>query len=513
VKAKLLFVSISLMGIFALWLMTGGQPGLVNDSAAYIGGAESLLSGHGYSFPYQVGEWTPITHYPPLFSLVIAAATWLTGLSAVQAAYVLNLLLFGLNITLTGLLAWRLTHQNAWTLAASVIAACAPGLLWTHAFALSEPLFLSLELSFLLTMCSYTRRFSRRLLVIAAVLACLAFLTRYAGAAFYLSGGLIILFFSRSQPWRQRLSHLGLFFAVSIPGALLLVLRNRIAGGTLANRQLLWHPPAVDKLLEGTHNLWGFFLPSLPPGWNEPAITVMLLAVLFVLLWVFVWQTRRPFADCPCPSFQSTALVAIHGSIYLVVVILTMVFFDASTVFETRILAPFGLCFLIGGVGLLAELRLCLSERLQVVPLLGGAALMCLLLVSGADLVRTSRWDGLGFSAAYWRNSDTFQALEALPEVNIYSTRPMGIYLLSGRPATFIPDDYNPVTGQAVPDHTDRIGKFRREVLQGQAVVVIFEYPSMTVNPYEVDWARRVTAGLPLLVMLPDGAILGNLDE
>jgi hypothetical protein len=507
---------ISLAGMLALWVMTGGQPGLVNDSAAYIGGAESLLSGLGYSFPYRVGQWTPITHFPPLFSLVIAGVSWLTRITTVQAAYALNLLLFGVNNALIGLLVWRLTRHSAWSLAAAVVAACSPGLLWTHAFALSEPLFLCLELVFLQAMFSYTRGGSLRFVLSAALLACLGFWTRYAGVAFYLSGMLVILFYAQSRPWQERLRHLGLFLAVSVPGSLLLIFRNGMAGGTLANRQLLWHPPEMDKLMEGAHNLWGFFLPSLPPAWNLLEITVALLAALVVLggvalaLSTFSQRIKNTLSDCKLSYLQGAALVAMHGCVYLIVVVLAMVFFDASTIFEARILAPFGLCLLVSGVTVLLELRRCLPERLRMVPLLGAAALLCLSLATGADLVRTSHWDGLGFSAAYWRSSATFQALEALPDVNIFSTRPMGIYLLSGRPATFIPDAYNPVTGQEVAEHAARIEQMRREVLQGQAVVVIFEYPSMTVNPYEVEWARQMTAGLPLLVMLSDGAILGD---
>ena len=397
-----------------------------------------------------------------------------------------------------------------------MITACSPGLLWTHAFALSEPLFLCLQLAFLHAMLFYIRGLSHRSLLSAALLACLGFWTRYTGIAFYLSGMLAILLYARPRSWQQRLRHLGLFLAVSLPGAFLLIWCNGMAGGTFANRQLLWHPPAIDKLSEGARNLWGFFLPSLPEVWNGLDIAVVVLAVLIVIgglglaVSPFSRWKKRVFSDCKLSQLKRTALVAMYGTVYLIVVVLAMVFFDASTIFETRILAPFGLCLLVSGVTVLPELRHCLPERLRMVPFLGGAALLCLSLTIGADLVRTSRWDGLGFSAAYWRNSATFQALEALPAIDIYSTRPMGIYLLSGRPATFIPDAFNPVTGQEVEGHADRIEQMRQEVMRGQAVVVIFEYPSMTVNPYEVEWARQVTAGLPLLVMLPDGAILGD---
>ena len=518
-KSRFLFfiplAAITAGGIFALWLMTGGQPGLVNDSAAYIGGAESLLAGHGFSFPYRVGEWTPTVHFPPLFSLLIAGLSWLGAIQVVQAAYVLNLFLFGANIALAGLLVWRLTRKRSWPLLAAVFVVVSPGLLWTHAFALSEPLFLCILLAFLHALLAYGRGLSRLALLSAALLAVLGFWTRYAGVALFLSGVLAILLYSSRRPWKLHHRDLALFLTVSLPGVLLLVLRNAWVGGSLANRSLLFHPPDAAKWLEGAHQLWGFFLPEQREG-------APLLAVIFALLIVSsgLALSAAPFLGKERPTFstrhplQGAALAAMTGSAYLVVVVLAMVFFDASTIFEARILTPFVLCTLLAGLAALSEYQPRLAGHWQAVPLATAVVFLVLALVSGANLVRKSSWDGLGFSAAYWRSSTTFQALETLPEVNIYSTRPMGIYLLSGRPATFIPDAYNPVTGQEALDavRAEKIEQMHREVLQGEAVVVIFEYPSMTVNPYEVEWARQVTAGLPLLVMLPDGAIHGDAD-
>ena len=46
--------------------------GLVNDSAYYIEGAANLLAGKGFVRLSGGGELKPITHFPPLFSLVLA---------------------------------------------------------------------------------------------------------------------------------------------------------------------------------------------------------------------------------------------------------------------------------------------------------------------------------------------------------------------------------------------------------------------------------------------------------
>ena len=62
------------------------------DSAFYVGTARNLLDGHGLTAP--PGS-PPLSHFPPLFSLVLAAVGWLTGLDPLDAAGVVNALLLG----------------------------------------------------------------------------------------------------------------------------------------------------------------------------------------------------------------------------------------------------------------------------------------------------------------------------------------------------------------------------------------------------------------------------------
>jgi hypothetical protein len=57
------------------WWLKSATPyglGLRTDSAQYINGARNLLAGEGYTRTSGGGVIKPITHFPPLFSMVIA---------------------------------------------------------------------------------------------------------------------------------------------------------------------------------------------------------------------------------------------------------------------------------------------------------------------------------------------------------------------------------------------------------------------------------------------------------
>jgi hypothetical protein len=47
--------------------------GLYPDSIVYIGTARSILNGDGVRFLNDIGQIAPVTQYPPLYSLMIAA--------------------------------------------------------------------------------------------------------------------------------------------------------------------------------------------------------------------------------------------------------------------------------------------------------------------------------------------------------------------------------------------------------------------------------------------------------
>jgi hypothetical protein len=69
----ILLLALAAAGVVLMVYITPYGMGLVNDSVGYIGGARNILAGNGYSRLSGNGDPRPITNYPPLFSIAIAA--------------------------------------------------------------------------------------------------------------------------------------------------------------------------------------------------------------------------------------------------------------------------------------------------------------------------------------------------------------------------------------------------------------------------------------------------------
>ncbi len=85
--------------------------GISRDSVGYIAAARSIAAGEGV-LSYN-GK--PLVIQPPLFPAVLAAASAISGADAVPAARILNALLFGLIVYLSGRLFFDHFHNLRFT--------------------------------------------------------------------------------------------------------------------------------------------------------------------------------------------------------------------------------------------------------------------------------------------------------------------------------------------------------------------------------------------------------------
>ena len=98
-------------GVGALIYATPYGPGLINDSVVYIGGAENILAGNGYSRTSGGGEIKPLTVNVPLYSYTLAAVAK-SGIELVKAGWLVSLACFALNGLLAALIVLRLTGHK-----------------------------------------------------------------------------------------------------------------------------------------------------------------------------------------------------------------------------------------------------------------------------------------------------------------------------------------------------------------------------------------------------------------
>src|SRR5262245_19022014 len=139
------------------------------DQGTYIGAARNLLAGRGLAIPWGVSAGQQVTHFPPLFPLLLAAIGGL-GPDPWEAARYVNAILRSVNVLVGACLAARLA-PTSWTaapLAASLLFASVH-MEFVHGSAWSEPLFLCLLFASLLLLADYVARPHARLIIGSAL--------------------------------------------------------------------------------------------------------------------------------------------------------------------------------------------------------------------------------------------------------------------------------------------------------------------------------------------------------
>jgi len=424
--------------------------------------------------------------------------------------------MFGGNVVLSALIARHLTSSRTFGILGAVLFLLSAPMMIVHSFALSEPLFLFL--SYLVILALFLYLSPHRLsgsgklhwlwLVAAGVLTSLGYLTRYVGISLYAVSLLALSIFARS--WSKWIKDFLIFLASSAPGAVVWSLRNLSVTGNAANRPIFFHPLPPDKWYEGLRNFWGWLLPgtsSLPDRFLL-LLGIILAGILALLAAGVIVYAVRCWQGKVVPGSRAilTVIIALNALLYLALLIVAMNFFDDKTIFEHRILSPFYVCVLslvVAGLAWLWE-RLGISGRVASIALALG---MLLSFVSDSvGTVNMLHQAGQGYASGRWRNSETIEAVKSLPQVKVFSNKITALYILADRPGYIIPWRF---TGPSEPDPSYEAGvkEYQKQVMNGEAVVVIFDYREEVASGNErvID----ITSGLPVLGMYDDGAIFG----
>ncbi|MCZ2128057.1 MAG: phospholipid carrier-dependent glycosyltransferase [Anaerolineales bacterium] len=478
--------SFSTLGLFALagtFLVLYATPqglGLFDDSIAYIAGARSLLAGQGYRAAWLASNKF-VTHFPPAFSALLAFVG-LSGLDPLRGTRFVNSLLFGGNIFLLGLSTWRMTKSQLAGVAAALLLLINPALFYVHTTAMSEPLYLFLTLAAFLVFSQYADGASKRpvnFLILAAVLSAGAYLARYAGLALF--AALLVALLILHDTWKKRLIYAAVYFAAFLPFALAWALRNRLLTDNATNRSLLYHPIAESNLQLGISNVAAFLLPI--DEWRKaldqipnffPTLIIVLILALFA--WT-IFKTWRKFFNPASPAPETLSFVnALYFFAYLASILASMTFFDASTKFQIRILAPLYLSLIALAVYFICQLLQSARNHVRfIIYLIALCAVAFSLYGLNAEVVHL-RKGGQGYASFQWFDSDAIQFLRGLPaETRIYSNEVAAVYLYTGRGGYVLPDLVDPVTNLPRGRFDEGAAALQADVLSGDAALALFD--------------------------------------
>ena len=512
---KIFYFSLLLIGLAGAVLLAYATPrgmGLVNDSVGYISGARNLVDGNGYSRLTGNGEPRPITNYPPLYSIVLAVPI-LIGIDSLAAAWWLNLVLFGVNSILVGWMVYQYSKSSLFGLFASVLFMLSIPFFTAHTFALSEPVFIFVYLLAIYLFILYLSNNKIIYLVLVGILSSLAVLTRYVGLSLFITFcGLLIVY---KVTWRERISANLIFLAAGVPLMIAWMVRNFQVTGNAANRQFIFHPIPKDKLDEGLTQFWGWLLPDkgnlverfLPYwGWVFAGCLIILLAFVMFALWLAFKKssyTREVW-------FTPALVISFQGLMFLVVLISSLLFVDASPPLDERIVIPFTLCVFLLVIGFLAMLWQQKAVVLKVISIVITIALLFSFSEDTIGQVKALSEDGQGFASSGWQESPTVALVDKYRDRTIYTNKPTALYILINKPAYILLSPTNPATGLPREDYPEFVNNVRQSIADGRALLVIFDYVPLMADPEETEWIADFSAGLPVLASLGNDTIFGT---
>ena len=506
-RAALILAIFSIAGFAVIWINTPWGIGVGYDSIFYLSAADNVLSGLGLSRLDGYGNTIPLTHFPPFYSISLAGLSFITGIETDLAARIISAVLFGWLVGLTGWLVYRYTRSLLGCILGASLILVSPVLLDVSFIAMSELLFLVILLLTVHFLNKFLMNGKMIDLVISAGLTSFVYLTRYVGITAVALGGLSLLIF-RSSSLGKKFRDVVIFGTISLLPMLVFYLRNWYLTGSMTNRIISFHPPTEAQIKQGISTLSNWLLPARI---NSSLQLIVLVLFLFAVAALIVINDLRSKKESDSQSMlmgvnQFVILLIMYALIYLFMVFASLTFFDASTRLNDRILSPL---YVIGIIaGLITVWNSALFE--DHVLIRSGIIALCLMflginLLRGFDVSNSMRKEGKGFSGRDWRSSETIAAISHLPPNTLmFSNEAFAIYYLTGNSANWIPENYDPVKGQAEVRYKQRIGEMRSEIVEKSGALVIFN--SITKhNVYApID---ELTAGLSRWMNGADGAI------
>jgi len=519
-RPTLLVISLlSLTGSLAIAFSTRWGPWAFSDSTEFIVSARNLLAGKGLGLYNPEGVFTPLTLHPPFYPLLLSAFG-LVGVDLLVTTRWLNVILFGATIYIAGAIPYRLFKSTWLAVSSSASVLAMSTLVDVFSGAMSEPLFTFTSTLSICLLAVYLVDGGHRWLVVSAIAAGLAALSRYPGAVL-IAAGMVEIILLTSTNWKQRIRDLLIYGSISlVPIGIWL---QWIFSQSQSPRQIS-NPvdlgQAFISLRLGLVEVFWSWLPFteyLPPYSYNLALHVLLamgalLAFGFIFTLVKVWQAGR----WKWPVSQEFNFVLLWAAVilaYLALLAFSYLFGSPTPDLIPRTLLPmqFFLGFFLLGSGLFFIKELRLPRWSALIPVLLAVPFIISNAQASWTLIRSYYQQGAGYTAMSWRDSNTLVEVAKLPaDLPIITNEAAGLLLWTDRAAyDFCTLPCNqPGDARYGDNPDDEVQRIFRQ--QGAALVLFYPFCA----PRDEGWnAERMaqldslTNGLTCLEYSCDGAI------
>ncbi len=427
--------------------------GISPDSVGYIATARHIAAGKGV----VTYDNRPLIVYPPLYPTLLAVVSSFLGADVVSTARLVQAILFGLIIFLSGILFLRYM-RNCVTCALLGTASVLVGypLVQVSLMAWSEPLFIVLVLFYLLLSDIYVaQNDSIAILLLLAVSVALATLTRYVGALLVVTGLVSVgLAAFRSHTSSSKIKHALVLLLVSTLPLVLWLMRNYFLSGTLTGprnkskysliqngiltlaRTVSWYIPVPSGLVK-----YEQVLLSRTVG---IAILGLLAATIAVSVFILLRRTEKPIRIRSISWELYPTIVFVVAYVGFLIFSSTWVAYDRIS---HRLLSPIyvpltslGFITWYGILGAFTGRREDPKFR-NYLMVFSITVMLIYPTISAFSMVKRARAEGLGYNDRYWASSETIQYLqEHASECAItYTNVPVALYIRAGIVAKMSP--------------------------------------------------------------------------
>ncbi len=443
--------------------------GLSPDSIAYSSAAINLLA-KGALVDFNN---LPLVDFPAGYPFFLAFFSSIFHSNPITIAPILNSILYVGVILMSSVLMQGFENNARWyRVAVLSILATSPCLWEVYEMLWSETWFVFLVLLFMLVWRWYGKRHDIISLMVFALIAALAFVTRFAGITIVATGAVLILF-DGALNMVKKIKQLLLFVLMGVSLVVWNLLHNHYAAGSLAGVREKALRSIADNLLDiGT--VIGSWLPFLN---NRPLIGAIIFLLILLLATVIVVYRllQQQFYH------SNETVLALFFVVYAVFIIAV----SSISRFETlssRLLSPIYIPFiLVGSFWILRFIK-------QKTNLQKTGIIVLLICVYTATLFHqyqqnAENWEGIadagipGYSELQWKDSPMAKYInehKSLFNQPIYSDANDGLFYLTGL--------------QALPLPHKEVAKEKTKLLQAPQLIVVWfndgENPDLIDIPF-----------------------------
>ncbi len=441
-RFKLLLSILGLIGIGIILMATSHfGVGVSPDSVLYISVARNIAKGMNFvDF-----NGSPLVTQPPLYPAILALVGFISGIDPLSSTRILNALLFGASIYLSGLLfAKYLAPYPGYALLGTISVLVSIPLIPVFLMAWSEPLFIFFVLLFLIFFESYLKKKTLFSLVLLSLSVSFACLTRYIGIVLVITGVASISLLCKNN-LKAKIWHLLLFIFLSTLPIGIWVIRNYLLSGTLFGPRSISTYTYSQNLVATFNNILYWYLPTRIAN---SRIYLMVLSTItgFIIGLKFkdVWREEKT-------NFLRFGLFGIFILIYTGFLVIS-----SKTAFlqiiDNRYLSPIYVPTTILLLSLAKILFEPLSTRLpprrvNIFLMVIVAVWLVYPLIKTISILENQSNQGVLYTSKSWRASKTIQYLLDHPtlesECTIYSNGQDVIYLLADLKVKSIPSESN----------------------------------------------------------------------